>query len=73
MFKDPIRRVIEGENNVDYPFAIGEQLLDWSNARCDYFRENVRLFSKEWLSQELECLSPYLLPIPINSQETTQK
>ena len=73
MFEDPIRRVVEGDNSVKSPEAIGGQLLEWDDTRYEYFRKRCQLFENGWLLQELAFLSPYALPIPMDKQEATPR
>jgi len=73
MFEGPIRRVVDGDNSVESPEAIGGQLLEWDDARYEYFRERCRSFSKDWLREELAFLSPYALPIPMDAQQAAPR
>jgi hypothetical protein len=73
MFEGPIRRVVDGDNNVASPEAIGGRLLEWDDARYEYFRERCRSFSKDWLREELAFLSPYALPIPMDTQQAAPR
>ncbi len=73
MFEGPIRRVVDGDNSVESPEAIGGQLLEWDDARYEYFRERCRSFSKDWLREELAFLSPYALPIPMDTQKAVPR
>ncbi|HEX04481.1 MAG TPA: hypothetical protein ENH10_04905, partial [Bacteroidetes bacterium] len=73
MFEDPIRRVVEGDNSVNSPEVIGGPLLEWDDTRYEYFRKQCQLFEKDWLPQELAFLSPYALPIPMDTQEATPR
>lgn len=73
IFEDPIRRVVEGNNNVKSPEAIGGPLLEWDDTRYEYFRTRCQLFEKDWLPQELAFLSPYALPIPMDTQEAAPR
>lgn len=68
MFEDPIRLVVEGDNSVESPEVIGGRLLEWDDTRYEYFRERCGLFKKDWLREELAFLSPYALPIPMDTQ-----
>ncbi|KRW82277.1 sacsin N-terminal ATP-binding-like domain-containing protein [Marinobacter sp. P4B1] len=73
MFEGPIRRVVDGDNSVESPEAIGGRLLEWDDARYEYFRERCRSFSKDWLREELAFLSPYALPIPMDTQQAAPR
>ena len=73
MFEGPIRRVVEGDNGVESPEAIGGRLLEWDDARYEYFRERCRSFTKDWLREELAFLSPYALPIPMDMQQAAPR
>ena len=73
MFEGPIRRVVEGDNSVKSPEVIGGQLLEWDDARYEYFREKCQSFAKDWLCEELAFLSPYALPIPMNTQQAVPR
>lgn len=73
MFEGPIRRVVDGGNSVASPEAIGGRLLEWDDARYEYFRERCRSFSKDWLREELAFLSPYALPIPMDTQQAAPR
>ena len=73
MFEGPIRRVVDGDNSVESPEAIGGRLLEWDDARYEYFRERCRTFSKDWLREELAFLSPYALPIPMDTQQAAPR
>ena len=73
MFENPIRRVVEGDNSVKSPDAIGGRLLAWDDTRYEYFRKRCQSFKKGWLRQELAFLSPYTLPVPMDTQEATPK
>jgi len=73
MFEGTIRRVIEGDHSVESPVAVGEPLLRWDDARYEYFRHRCQSLKKDWLPQELAFLSPYALPIPIDSEEVAPK
>ena len=73
MFEGPIRRVVEGDNSVEAPEAIGRRLLEWDDARYEYFRERCKSLTKDWLREELAFLSPYALPIPMDTQQATSK
>lgn len=73
MFEGPIRRVVDGDNSVASPEAIGGRLLEWDDARYEYFRERCRSFSKDWLREELAFLSPYALPIPMDTQQAAPR
>lgn len=73
MFEGPIRRVIEGDNSVKSPEVIGGELLKWDDTRYEYFRERCRLFTKDWLREELAFLSPYALPIPMGIQKAAPR
>ena len=68
MFEGPVRRVVEGENSVDSPEALGAvQLLEWDDARYKSFRKRCQELPEDWLSKELAFLSPYTLPIPMET------
>ena len=73
MFKEPICRVVEGGNSVESPEVIGGPLLEWDDARYEYFRERCRFFTKDWLREELAFLSPYALPIPMDAQQAAPR
>jgi len=73
MFEGPIRRVVDGDNSVASPEAIGGRLLEWDDARYEYFRERCRSFSKDWLREELAFLSPYALPIPMDTKQAAPR
>jgi len=73
MFEGPIRRVVDGDNSVESPEAIGGRLLEWDDARYEYFRERCQSFSKDWLREELAFLSPYALPIPMDTQQAAPR
>ena len=73
MFEGPIRRVVDGDNSVASPEAIGGRLLEWDDARYEYFRERCRSFSKDWLREELDFLSPYALPIPMDTKQAAPR
>ena len=73
IFEEPIRRVVEGDNSVESPEAIGGWLLEWDDVRYEYFRERCQSFAKDWLREELAFLSPYALPIPIDTQQEAQR
>ncbi len=73
MFEGPIRRVVDGDNSVASPEAIGGRILEWDDARYEYFRERCRSFSKDWLREELAFLSPYALPIPMDTQQAAPR
>ncbi len=73
MFEDPIRRVVEGDNGVKSPKVIGGPLLEWDETRYEYFRGRCQSFEKDWLRQELAFLSPYALPVPMDTQEATPR
>ncbi len=74
MFEEPIHRIVKGDNNVEAPEAIGGPLLNWDDdGRYDRFRERCRSFEKDWLRKELDLLSPYVLPIPMDSQPAASK
>lgn len=71
MFKDPIQRIIEGENDVKSPISSNEPLLRWEQSRFEDFRNQCKSFDEDWLVRELAFLSPYALPIPIDSGDMT--
>ena len=73
MFEGPIRRVVDGDNSVESPEAIGGQLLEWDDARYEYFRGRCRSFPKDWLREELAFLSPYALPLPVDTQQAAPR
>ncbi len=73
LFEGSVRRVVEGDNRVESPEAIGGRLLEWDDARYEYFRERCRSFSKDWLREELAFLSPYALPIPMDAQQAAPR
>ena len=73
MFEGPIRRVVEGDNSVNSPASIGGRLLEWDDARYEFFRERCRSFAKNWLRKELAFLSPYALPVPIDTQQAAPR
>jgi hypothetical protein len=69
MFEGRIQRVVEGDNHVKSPDVIGGQLLEWDDIRYDNFRKQCQLLEKDWLPQQLAFLSPYTLPIPLDTKE----
>ena len=71
MFKSPIQRIIEGENDVKSPISSNEPLLRWDQSRFKDFRNQCISFDEDWLERELAFLSPYALPIPIDSGNMT--
>ena len=73
MFESPIRRMVEGDNDVESPIASGELFLQWGNDRYESFRNRCLSFEKDWLPQELAFLSPYALPVPIDETKVTAK
>ena len=72
-FKDPIRRIVNGDNNVEAPVAPEEPLLMWDDSRYKYFRHQCESFDEDWISKELTFLSPYALPLPAESDMVTPR
>ena len=72
-FGTSIRRVVEGDNKVQFPLASGERLLLWGNSQYDCFRHRCKSFEKDWVAKELTFLSPYALPIPMEPDGETSK
>ncbi len=70
IFKDPIQRIIEGEKNVKSPMS-DELLLRWGQSRFEDFQNQCNSFEDDWLEQEMAFLSPYMLPIPMDSDNMT--
>jgi len=73
MFEGPIQGVVDGDNYVMSPEIIGGQLLEWDDARYEYFREQCHSLEKDWLPSQLAFLSPYTLPIPLDTDESTSQ
>ncbi len=78
----PIQQIIGGDNHVISPLDCEEPLLRWDASRYKDFRKQVHDLEKDfrarvhdleddWLKNELKCLSPYALPIPVHSDQAT--
>ena len=74
MFKSPIRKIVDGDECVESPVEFGgKQLLGWDTSRYAEFRDLCRRFESNWLLNELAYLSPYALPIPLDSQKANAR
>ena len=73
LFESPIRRIINGDNNVASLIAPEEPLVIWDDSRYERFRDQCKPFNEDWIAEELTFLSPYALPIPIESIRITSR
>ncbi len=67
LFEGSIGRVVEGENEVEPPEGFEGQLLEWDDARYETLRQRCR--SSHEVRKKLDYLSPYALPIPLDSRQ----
>ncbi|HHO2171155.1 TPA: sacsin N-terminal ATP-binding-like domain-containing protein [Aeromonas hydrophila] len=73
----PILALLNGDNEAGSPFG-DVPLVDWEAQLLEKFRASVAQLAKTanmradvWLNQELSYLSPYLLPFPTDSRESS--
>ena len=72
-FGTSIRRVVEGDNKVQFPLASEDLLLLWGKSQYERFRHRCKSFEKDWVTKELTFLSPYALPIPMEPDREISK
>lgn len=73
-FEAPIRRIVEGDDNVQSPVAFEEPQLLWDRSRYENFRHYcASLLEEDWIVKELTFLSPYALPLPVEPEGATSK
>jgi hypothetical protein len=66
VFEKSILRVVDGDNNVEFPMASEIPLLRWDDSMYDDFRNKSKSFETDWVLEELAFLSPYAMPIPLD-------
>lgn len=70
-FEEPVRQLLQGNDNVSNPLDEKTSLLDWGKGRLEKFRRLHGGQDGNWLKKELSYLSPYLLPLPVNGSDKT--
>jgi hypothetical protein len=68
----PILALYKGQNEVKSPFG-DTALVDWERRQLQKFRSVVQDRGELWLTQELNFLSPYLLPFPVRPPIPTSR
>lgn len=66
-FETPILKLFKGDDKPCSPLDDTIPLVEWSRDRLLTFRNLYNSKDDQWLAKELKYLSPYLLPIPINT------
>lgn len=70
-FEEPVRQLLQGNDNVLNPLEEKTPLLDWGRGRLEKFGRLHGGKDDAWLKKELSYLSPYLLPILISGSDKT--
>jgi hypothetical protein len=70
-FETPILKLFKGDDKPCSPLDDTMPLVEWSPDRLLTFRNLYSSKDDQWLAKELKYLSPYLLPIPINTHPQT--
>jgi hypothetical protein len=68
-FEESLQLLLEGNRNPPCPLDENYSLLEWGESKLKSFIKNCNSHDSSWLQQELQLLSPYLLPVPVDSDE----
>jgi hypothetical protein len=69
VFRQSLEELLQGDREVSCPLDENISLVEWGESKFESFLRNCNAQPKDWLYEELDLLSPYLLPIPIDSQD----
>lgn len=70
-FTEPFQRLQQGEIDPSCPLDEKYPLVEWNESKLQSFRRNCDAKDKGWLQEELQLLSPYLLPVPVTAKQKT--
>ncbi len=63
-----VAELLGGNPRVSCPLNPGDPLVEWRQERLEEFCGRVRGRGPEFLREELLCLSPYALPLPVSRE-----
>src|SRR5206468_699157 len=72
--RDPILSLLRDKAIPPFPFHTSKLLTYWGQDRLQTFidrclEKSHSTDAANWLSDQVECLSPYILPIPVMAHE----
>lgn len=66
IFKQSLLLLLKGNRNPSCPLDENFPLVEWGESKLKSFIKNCKSHENSWLQQELQLLSPYLLPVPVD-------